>query len=617
MKLQKLLALFLVLVMLTALFSGCTSKTETEEETATTETAEEETESAAEEETAEEPEEEEATQETVLEETLEEAAAESVTGAVLDKDSATVEEIVLNISDELPENLPLAENEEITVTTSFGTDLYNDIPEGYDGCLITQVVEELTGVHVVWSETSTESWTERFNLMVASGDYPDICNARTDYSGGDDAGIEDEFILPLEDYLEEYMPNYYEVLYDDGYASQILTDEGHISGCAQFEVESAPSNNGNFWIRTDYLEACGYSSEQENLPTTYDEWYEVLTDFKNELGLNEPIMWPGNVVGENEGLASGYGIAGNAAIDAMGTYMPYYVVDDEICFGLLQTEYRTFLEMTAQWYEEGLIGQDFYTKNLSMKDSAFIATITDGDAGIFTMDTVDIESTIDNAVDADSNFACAALRDPMLTEDQTNHFGSAESSATMQCWVTTGAAEDSDHLALVLNWLDFWYTETGSNLGTWGAEGITFIYDEDGSRELTDWGTELFVDGYNRNLNTFYAMSQFGYLNREYMDTNTDFIKSVIEYRSVNVDNLYTLPDGVSLNSEEAYEHSAIYSDIATYINESILKFIVGDKSFDAYDAFVQTLYEMGIEDCIAIYQAAYDRYLTKQNVTG
>ena len=40
------------------------------------------------------------------------------------------------------------------------------------------------------------------------------------------------------------------------------------------------------------------------------------------------------------------------------------------------------------------------------------------------------------------------------------------------------------------------------------------------------------------------------------------------------------------------------------------MKFVVGDESLDEFDNFVSTLKQMGIEDCIAIEQAAYDRYL-------
>lgn len=64
------------------------------------------------------------------------------------------------------------------------------------------------------------------------------------------------------------------------------------------------------------------------------------------------------------------------------------------------------------------------------------------------------------------------------------------------------------------------------------------------------------------------------------------------------------------MTTEETEEYNSIYSDIDTYMDESISKFIVGDTSLEEFDAFVAQLETMGIADCIAIEQAAYDRYL-------
>ena len=56
--------------------------------------------------------------------------------------------------------------------------------------------------------------------------------------------------------------------------------------------------------------------------------------------------------------------------------------------------------------------------------------------------------------------------------------------------------------------------------------------------------------------------------------------------------------------------YNRIFSDIDTYMDETVSKFVVGDLSLDQFGSFVQQLKDMGIEDCIAIEQAAYDRYL-------
>ena len=44
--------------------------------------------------------------------------------------------------------------------------------------------------------------------------------------------------------------------------------------------------------------------------------------------------------------------------------------------------------------------------------------------------------------------------------------------------------------------------------------------------------------------------------------------------------------------------------------DEMINKFIMGKEPLDNFDKFVQTLKDMGIDDVLAVEQAAYDRYI-------
>jgi putative aldouronate transport system substrate-binding protein len=67
------------------------------------------------------------------------------------------------------------------------------------------------------------------------------------------------------------------------------------------------------------------------------------------------------------------------------------------------------------------------------------------------------------------------------------------------------------------------------------------------------------------------------------------------------------------MTTEETTSYNTIYNDIDTYLDENIVKFIVGDKSLDEFDSFVNTLRDMGIDECIAMTQTAYDRYLAEQ----
>ena len=59
-------------------------------------------------------------------------------------------------------------------------------------------------------------------------------------------------------------------------------------------------------------------------------------------------------------------------------------------------------------------------------------------------------------------------------------------------------------------------------------------------------------------------------------------------------------------------QFDAKYTDIGTYAQTELLRFVVGENSMEQWDTFVDTCKEMGIDECTAIYQTAYDRYLER-----
>ena len=68
------------------------------------------------------------------------------------------------------------------------------------------------------------------------------------------------------------------------------------------------------------------------------------------------------------------------------------------------------------------------------------------------------------------------------------------------------------------------------------------------------------------------------------------------------------LPD-LFLTEEEQAVIDMYYTDAKKYRQENAAKFVVGDKSFDEWDAFVDGMCSMGVEEMIGAYQSAYDRW--------
>ena len=56
-------------------------------------------------------------------------------------------------------------------------------------------------------------------------------------------------------------------------------------------------------------------------------------------------------------------------------------------------------------------------------------------------------------------------------------------------------------------------------------------------------------------------------------------------------------------------EINKIISDVSSFANESVLKFIVGQESMDNYDKFVENLKAKGIERVLEIKKAQLERF--------
>ena len=63
------------------------------------------------------------------------------------------------------------------------------------------------------------------------------------------------------------------------------------------------------------------------------------------------------------------------------------------------------------------------------------------------------------------------------------------------------------------------------------------------------------------------------------------------------------------MTTEENDRYNTIYGDIRTTLEENLTSFATCEKPMSEWDAFVQSIYDLGIEECIEIQQAAVDRF--------
>lgn len=496
---------------------------------------------------------------------------------------------------------PLDTTETLELLATFPDPLFASYPNAMADCQIYQEAEKATGIKVEYQGLSTSASAEQFNIMITSGDYPDLIGWGLNYANGDEAAVEEEIYLDLKEYIAEYAPNYYKLLStDDELLKSVLTDSNYITGFNALRVENTQSVAGMV-IRTDLLDKVG-----KDKPYTIDEYEDVLAAFKDE-GLKQPLVMLSTGAIQGNLLGGAFNVNAYCGSFPMSA-PPTYVEDGEIKFSPLEEGFKEYITLMHEWYEKAYIDPDFISINANWNSPDYSNAIVTGEAGIFFTDWGNIGGMVE-ASEIDG-FALEATYDMHADKDSVNHFQQRKTKSGGNGFHITS---NCDNIELACQWGDWWYTDEGSLLANYGVEGVSFEYGDDGKPAFTETVTDA-PEGMRDALLIYASNDTICCVvdNNALASGYSELDKAAPDIWDEGVDDAYVIPTAVSLTAEENTEAAGIYSDIETLCMESIAAFITGDKSLDDYDAFVENIKSMNIEGYLEIQQAAYDRYAAK-----
>lgn len=494
--------------------------------------------------------------------------------------------------------LPLADGATLTYFCELPGYMSMFNVNSYDDTDTFKKIEEITGVDVKFTTVNMESYDTNYQLMIASGDFTDLVAGASQQYTSTSQMLEDGVAIDLMEY-EEYLPNFWNALnHYDEYKTIAITQDGTmpeiICIADDYKVQSGMQ------IRKDWLDKLGL-----DVPETIDELHEALLGFVNECGADRALLLTGSTQLTGTGIVGGFGTIGYD-----GDTVNMYVKDGEVRNGFLDESYRDYMEMMAQWYSEGIIAQDFATESNDPFTSNADRYISGGNAGVWTSMSDNMDSNMLTGKDANPEYQIAPMAQPMLEAGEIFHFGDSRIGANAM-GKSVAITEDCEDVELACKWLDFFFSDEGIKYANYGLEGVSWNYNADGEPELD---LDALTDGF--------PMISFGmtYYTLACVATLQDFDRQFGAYSDLNLqamdlwtetsDDLYTLPTQVELTTDESSEFSEIWSDLSTYANTEVFKFVMGDYNFDEdWDKFIDQLKDMGLEDGVAIYQDAYDRY--------
>ena len=356
--------------------------------------------------------------------------------------------------------LPLKTKQTITGLTSYPSGTESDPNKR----VIFERLEKKTTVHVDWKSIASDQWGDKISLqMVNFSTLPDFIFS----AGFSDSDLlkygEQELILPLEDYIDKYMPNLKKVFDEYPEYRKMSTDtKGHIWALPWIEQlgenKTAIQTIGNMsfinkkWL--DYLKL--------DMPETTDELEDVLKSFKDhEADLKEKFQIDGSVIPLScivndqdpaliiNGFGEGYGD------NDSGRHIA--VTDDRkvICTAV-QDGYREGITWLHQLYSEGLIDKECFTQDWS----TYVSKGKSGRYGVcFTWDVANIDNLKDWV-------PLPPLKADTLSITPQN--GSFTSGFDRGRCVVTSMAKNP---ALVCSWLDQMYDPLQSPQNNWGTYG--------------------------------------------------------------------------------------------------------------------------------------------------
>ena len=468
-------------------------------------------------------------------------------------------------------------------------------------------VHEATGIEIEFIHPATAAGDDKseFNMLIASGEYPDIIETNwTTYPGGATAAVEDGVVMPLDDALANgKAPNLKAIL--DG---NPIIDKSVKNSNGQYYVfpflrgTTFENNNclytGGFFLRGDILEELGMEA-----PQTIDEWYAVLSAVKAA----HPDMIPFVTRTEwmNQIFCPGF-----------DNYWDYYVEDGVVKNGLLDDSHYEYLQTMAKWYAEGLIDPDYLThsksgdgRKIMAAGNAFATNDASGGGTSNIIPPLLEAGLIDSEADIVTTTPVRAQKDtPAKFAKMNGLYDASGSSAaiTTQC-------TNVDAALYLLDWM---YSEEGHMINCFGIEGESY--------NMVD-GYPVYTDIVLKNadgLSVAQALSNYARghqngpvvqdtrVNDQYYSYSAQIAGMKLWTETTFGDHMY--PAGASIPADYTDEFANISSNMKTYKEECEAKWITGKEELTAevWEAYKAQMEAYGFSRAVELKQAAYDAFM-------
>lgn len=502
----------------------------------------------------------------------------------------------------------------------------HDLYSGYSNNPGIRYLNEKFNVTLNFEQPVSGTEADSLALMLGTGEYTDMIDTNT-YTGSVNQLFEDGVIVDLAAYLD-YMPNLkarFEQWPD--LRKFFFDDNGRMLRLRNFS-ETVENMWGGLVYRHDILDAMTGGNVQfpsgNAEPITLEDWDYMLPLFKQYfeaagMAHGTPLILPSGGAFYYGELASGFGFHGP----------DFYTEDGKVKHGYLSEGFYNYIMKMREWYQAGYIYPDFASRVNDMFYLPNTELTYGGAAGVWfglgaqlgdSMSMPEYGLFFDvRPISSPLDTAHGITGGPLLNVVQDRLFGGGSGSV-----VTTKCAD----IPKLVSIIDYMYSDEGGLLWQFGLTkdqipaGDT-IYASAGLQDGSYWfegetftlNPELDVVGGPVKIADVNTIRLPGYIRNNYLNQYSAEItkKAAAAWMRYDEGKIMKLA-GLNYSAEEEKTFKENSVGIVDYANSQIPQYIMGTTEFnpEVFEAFKQQLITLGLEENMAIHQAAYDRFLSR-----
>ena len=464
----------------------------------------------------------------------------------------------------------------------------------------TQAYEKMTGVKINWIEVASDAFEDQLALKLTTGDLPDIIlkggvSNSSQLKYGDQGFFQN---LMKNDMLKTYAPNYWALCqeYPEILSASMMPD-GSVYSMGMIRNSTGSTIASKLFFNQEWLTAVG-----KDVPTTSEEFYEVLKAFKNddpngnnmkdEIGL---YLKPDHLQYVTFGM---FGIGNRGSANG---YIDYDEQTKSARYFATTDGFRNWVEWVTKLYKEGLLNKEYF----DFTESNLGNYVNNDVCGVFAYTNL---CMLGQETQQKFTYLNGAMTGP---EGDKDYFG-VNSIGTTGSYIITSSCEYPE---VALRWADYFFCDEGSLFFYYGDEGVTYDKLDNGTYQFNDTVLADFYSGKNSYDGCAVYVSLFGYGNTPTM-TKVPF-NSADDNKGIALDAANALIADCAIawpaftftkQEQRIIEDSK--ADIDKYVAGMRDAWIMGTQELtdDSWNQFVDTVNRMGIQDVLEVYNAALQR---------